>query len=69
MTKGQKIVELLKAVDPNTIWGHSIHKVVHLENAEKVVDLVIELRSQSRDNPPVMEKILGAECFAEIMSI
>lgn len=69
MTKGAKIIELLKTVNPETIWGVSIQKVVNAENADKIVDLVIDLRDQARDSPAIMKDILGAECFKAVMSI
>lgn len=69
MTKGQHIIELLKAVNPDSIWGTGIRLVVQQENADKVMDLVIDLRDQARDNPEGMKDILGAECFKAVMSI
>ena len=69
MTKGQHIIELLKGVNPDTLWGVAIHKVVATEHSHRAMDLVIDLRSQARDNPAVMREILGDEAFHEIMSI
>lgn len=69
MTRGQHIIRLLKTVNPETIWGLAIQRVVFNENSERVMDLVIDLRSQARDNGPVMREILGDEAYNEIMSI
>lgn len=69
MTRGQHIIQLLKTVSPETLWGLAIQKVVFNENSERVMDLVIDLRSQARDNPAVMQEILGDDTYREIMSI
>jgi len=66
---GTKIIELLKAVNPDSLWGTAIAKVVEIPDAPKVVELVIELRSQSRDNGPLMQEILGNELFTLLMAI
>lgn len=69
MTKVTKIIELLRAVNPETLWGLAIAKAVEIPDADRVVNLVIELRSQMRDNGPMMEEILGTACYAELLSI
>lgn len=69
MTKAQKIIQLLKGVDPSTLWGLAVAKAIEIPDADKVINLVIELRSQSRDNSKMMQGILGTECYNEIMSI
>jgi hypothetical protein len=69
MTKGERIIELLKKVETRTIWGLGIERAVNNPDAYKVMDLVIDLRSQARDNGPVMRDILGDEAFDAIMTI
>lgn len=70
MTKAEKIIELLKMVDPEaSLWGLAVAKAIAVPEPDRVVNLIIELRSQARDNEPMMKEILGAECYAEIMSI
>lgn len=69
MTKGAKIIELLKTVNPDSIWGTGIRLVVQTKDADRVVTLIADLRSQSRDDELVMRDILGDECFEAINSI
>lgn len=69
MTKGQHIIELLKTVANRGYWGIAIREVVHGDEAPKVMDLIIELRSQGKDQPEILREILGDECFQAVMAI
>lgn len=69
MSKGAEIIELLKKVNTDSIWGTGIRLVVQSPNSAKIIDLVIDLRSQARDNPALMMDILGYEAFEAITAI
>lgn len=69
MTKGEHIIELLKGVYTGTIWGMAIEQVVKVEGGYRIMDLVIDLRGQARDNPVIMRDILGDEVYDAIMAI
>lgn len=69
MSKGAHIIELLKKVPTESIWGTGIRLVVQTKDADRVVTLIADLRSQSRDNEWVMREILGDECYEAINSI
>lgn len=69
MTKGAQIIKLLKAVDTESVWGTGISLVIQTKDADRVMDLIIDLRDQARDNPRGMKEILGEECFRLIMAI
>ena len=64
----EKLLNCLTAVNPESIWGLSIHKVLSDFSKEKFRALVQQLQSQERDNPQVMREILNEGCYQTLVS-
>jgi hypothetical protein len=69
MTGYEQILDLLKDVNPNTLWGVAIRNVRDRNEQHATMDLVADLQSQSQDNPRLMKEILGPKVYAKILNI
>jgi hypothetical protein len=64
----QHILENLRQVSPNTIWGLAIREKVKGDvSEEELRELMGQLKSQANDNPAMMQRIVGAHVF-EVLS-
>lgn len=54
-----RLFEALCAVPDNTLWGLAISKVMDQPEPKKFRELVKQLKSQTKDNEPIMISILG----------
>jgi len=64
----QAFIHCLEKVDPNTLWGLSIQKMLQDVNGDKLDALVDQLKSQERDNPVIMKEILDAPCYEALLN-
>ena len=64
----QNLFHCLEKVNPESIWGLAIHKVLSDVNEEKFDALVQQLKSQERDNPEVMREILNDTCYESLVN-
>lgn len=64
----EKLLNCLTAVNPESIWGLAIHKVLSDVTEEKFRSLIQQLRSQERDNPQVMREILNEGCYQTLVA-
>jgi hypothetical protein len=58
-TSENKAYALLTKVNPDTLWGLGIMKVISDFTPEKFRKLITDLKSQNKDCPEVMKAILG----------
>lgn len=59
MTGLEKILDHLKRVDKDLIWGAAIHNAIEKNDYYVTIDLIAALKSQAQDDPKVMESIIG----------
>jgi hypothetical protein len=61
------LYKLLKKIDGNNIWAIAIKTA--LDTKSDLNQLVTELRSQAKDNPEMMKKILGQTCHSQLINL
>lgn len=65
----ERFLNCLTAVDSNSIWGLAIQKVLGDVSEEKFRALVVQLKSQERDNPQIMREILNEGCYETLLAL
>lgn len=64
----RELVKLLRNVNPMSLWGAAVRKVVDGKpTPDQVTELIRELRSQAKDNRQMMKEILGHHIFETII--
>ena len=56
----KRVFERLKNVSTESLWGLGIKKAIESGDPDRFLSLIEQLQSQARDNPEVMQKILGS---------
>lgn len=65
----QEFFKCLHNVDPDSIWGLSIHLVLKEPTEEKFRGLIVGLKSQCKDSPRIMQGILTPECYETLQQL
>lgn len=65
----QEFFKCLEGVNPDSIWGLAISKVVADPTPEKFRELVAQLKSQEADAPEVMLDILNQSCYETLLAL
>jgi hypothetical protein len=62
-------LQLLKKVKGDNLWAAIIRVVVKQDDADKFRQLIEQLQSQAKDNPPIMKEILGVKIYKSVMDL
>lgn len=65
----QRLFDQLKKLKGDSIWQIAIHNVCVGKCADTFRSLVHQLKSQTIDEPEIMEKIIGAEAMQLLMAV
>lgn len=66
-----ELLTQLREVKHDSLWGAVISDVVNAKRVDVKAfrNLVCQLKSQAFDNPMVMQKIIGTDCYESLISL